>query len=273
MRDAVGHELTARMGLDYQAWRPSIVYLNGRFWGIHNLRERIDSHYLASRHGIDESEVDLVQNTVMAGDLLHWNKVISFLATWNEITLDQRLYQLDELVNVDNLINYVIVEVFLANTDWPLNNVRKWRPRHANGKWQWIPYDLDGILGVLNQSPSENTFRHKVLSFTHVDRAVFIEIIQKILAEEKGRQRFAHRFTTHMQTTLSEEHILRAIDSKQTALMPEMARHIDRWRMDSAAVENEEIEEEWSLPIRNIDEWLAEVQKQTGSPLPLVRKS
>jgi len=261
MRDAVGHELTARMGLDYQAWRPSIVYLNGRFWGIHNLRERIDSHYLASRHGIDESEVDLVQNTVMAGDLLHWNKVISFLATWNEITLDQRLYQLDELVNVDNLINYVIVEVFLANTDWPLNNVRKWRPRHANGKWQWIPYDLDGILGVLNQSPSENTFRHKVLSFTHVDRAVFIEIIQKILAEEKGRQRFAHRFTTHMQTTLSEEHILRAIDSKQTALMPEMARHIDRWRMDPAAGENEEIEEEWSLPIRNIDEWLAEVQK------------
>jgi len=165
------------------------------------------------------------------------------------------------LVNVDNLINYVIVEVFLANTDWPLNNVRKWRPRHANGKWQWIPYDLDGILGVLNQSPSENTFRHKVLSFTHVDRAVFIEIIQKILAEEKGRQRFAHRFTTHMQTTLSEEHILRAIDSKQTALMPEMARHIDRWRMDPAAAENEEIEEEWSLPIRNIDEWLAEVQK------------
>ena len=261
MRDAVGHELTARMGLDYQAWRPSIVYLNGRFWGIHNLRERIDSHYLASRYGIDESEVDLVQNTVMAGDLLHWNKVISFLATWNEITLDQRLYQLEELVNVDNLIDYVIAEVFLANTDWPLNNVRKWRPRHANGKWQWIPYDLDGILGILDQSPSEDTFLQQVLSFTHISRPVFIKIIQKILAEEKGRQRFTHRFTTHMQTTLSEENILQAIDSKESVLMPDMARHIDRWRMDTNDSENKEIHEEWSLPIQSIREWRAEVQK------------
>jgi len=261
MRDAVGHELTAGMGLDYQAWRPSTVYINGQFWGIHNLRERIDSHYLASRYGINESEIDLVQNTVKAGDLLHWNKVISFLATWDVINVDQRLSQLEELVNVDNLIDYVIAEVFLANTDWPLNNVRKWRPRHTNGKWRWIPYDLDGILGVLNQSPSEDTFREKILSFTHLNRAVFIEIIQKILAEEIGRQHFAHRFTTHMQTTLSEELILRAIDSKQTALMPEMARHIDRWRMDPAVTDNKKNEEKWSMPTQNINEWLKEVQK------------
>ena len=261
MRDAVGQELTAQMGLDYQAWRPSIVYLNGRFWGIHNLRERIDSHYIASRHGVSASEIDLVQNSLKAGNLSHWNKVSSIIENWNEINPDQRLSLLEKLVNLDNLMDYVTAQVFLANTDWPINNVRKWRPRHANGKWQWIPYDLDGILGVLNQSPAENTFRDKVLSFTHVHRPVFIEIIQKILAEEKGRQRFTHRFTTHMQTTLSEERILRAIDSKQTVLMPEMARHIDRWRMNPIAPENEKIEEEWSMPIGSIDEWLAEVQK------------
>ncbi len=261
MRDAIGHELAAEMGLDSQAWRPSIVYLNGLYWGIQNLRERIDSHYLASRHAINNSQIDLIQNTVKSGDLLQWNKLTSFFGTWDNINQDQRLSQLGEFVNIDNLIDYVIAQIFLANTDWPLNNVRKWRPRHENGKWQWIPYDLDGILGVLNRSPSEDTFRHKVISLNHVGRPVFIKIIQKILAEEKGRQRFAHRFTTHMQTTLSEDNILRAIDSKQTALMPEMARHIDRWRMDSVAAENEVIHEEWSLPLTGIDDWLAEVQK------------
>ena len=111
MRDAVGHELTARMGLDYQAWRPSIVYLNGRFQGIQNLRERIDSHYLASRHAIDSGQIDLIQTTVKSGDLLQWNKLTSFLGTWDNINPDQRLSQLGEFVNIDNLIDYVIAEV------------------------------------------------------------------------------------------------------------------------------------------------------------------
>ena len=261
MRDAVGHELTARMGLDYQAWRPSIVYLNGRFQGIQNLRERIDSHYLASRHAIDSGQIDLIQTTVKSGDLLQWNKLTSFLGTWDNINPDQRLSQLGEFVNIDNLIDYVIAEVFLSNSDWPHNNVRKWRPRHANGKWRWIPYDLDGILGMEDRSPSENTLLDVVISSSGIHRVKFIEMIQKILDEEKGRSRFAHRFTTHMQTTLSKEHILRAIDSKQATLLPEMARHINRWRMDPVAVENEEIEEEWSMPLTGMDDWLDEVQK------------
>jgi hypothetical protein len=112
-----------------------------------------------------------------------------------------------------------------------------------------------------DRSSSENTLLDVVISSSGIHRVRFIEMIQKILDEEKGRSRFAHRFTTHMQTTLSKEHILRAIDSKQATLLPEMARHINRWQMDPVAVENEEIEEEWSLPLTGMDDWLAEVQK------------
>ena len=85
MRDAVGHELTARMGFEFQAWRPTVVYLNGQFWGIHNLRERIDSHYLSAHTGHHVSEIDLLQHTVKSGDMKHWQQVTAIINAWETL--------------------------------------------------------------------------------------------------------------------------------------------------------------------------------------------
>ena len=45
------------MDIDYQAYRPSILYLNGSYMGIHNIREKIDEHYIESNFGIDKDSM------------------------------------------------------------------------------------------------------------------------------------------------------------------------------------------------------------------------
>ena len=260
MRDAVGHELTARMGFEFQAWRPTVVYLNGQFWGIHNLRERIDGHYLSAHTGYHGSEIDLLQHTVKSGDMKHWQEVTTLINTWDALDPRERIARLEAMVDLDNLMDYIILEVFLDNTDWPRNNVRQWRPRKADGRWRWIPYDLDGILGTSGHNTSFNTLHNSVLHFPE-HPPDFIRMLQKLLTHPRYQQRFVHRFTMHMQDGLSAERVLQAVKTKQIVLEPEMARHIHRWRKDLGAIERGEKEEEWSLPMWDIYDWRAQVSK------------
>ena len=260
MRDAVGHDLTARMGFEFQAWRPTVVYLNGQFWGIHNLRERIDSHYLSSHTGYHESEIDLLQHTVKSGDMKHWQQVNEIVNLWKTLESEERIARLEAMVDIDNLMDYIILEVFLDNTDWPRNNVRQWRPRTADGRWRWIPYDLDGILGTAGHNASFNTLHRSVLHLPG-HSPDFIRVLQKLLTHPRYRQRFIHRFAMHMQGNLSAERILHAVQAKQTALEPEMTRHILRWRKDVDAIAQGEKEGNWSLPLWDIYDWHEQVRK------------
>ncbi|MBN1874423.1 MAG: CotH kinase family protein [Anaerolineae bacterium] len=69
-RDAMIHTSVAHLNFDTQAYRPVIVFLNGEYWGIHNLRERYDEHYLARVYGVDPDNVDLLtgNSNVVEGD-------------------------------------------------------------------------------------------------------------------------------------------------------------------------------------------------------------
>ena len=79
-------------------------------------------------------------------------------------------------------------------------------------------------------------------------------MMQALLKEPRGRERFVHRYTTHMQTTLSRARLLRVIDDKQARLAPEMARHIARWQP------TEHSSPQSALPHRDTGDWLAEVR-------------
>ena len=57
-----------------------------------------------------------------------------------------------ESLDIDNYIDYQIAQMFFANSDWPSNNVKLWRPNNANGKWRWIFYDLDAGLIDYNKN-------------------------------------------------------------------------------------------------------------------------
>jgi len=253
MRDAIGHELTRGMKLDSQAWRPSIVYLNGNYWGIYNLRERIDRHFLASHHSIAPDQIDLLQNGIRAGDMEHWKRVEELFNSSTEKPAGW-MSTLEPFVDLDNLFDYVIAQVFLDNRDWPLNNEQSWRSRNPTGRWRWIPYDLDGILGTSGRRPWVNTLRGKILYFPAKQPPLFVSMMQALLKEPRGRERFVHRYTTHLQTTLSRARLLRVINDKQTLLAPEMARHIARWQPAAHSSPQS------ALPHRSPADWLAEVQ-------------
>lgn len=108
-----------------QAFRPGVAYLNGQYWGIHNLQEHIKMDYLTQHFGLSESEVDLLENDAdtVAGDFDRWNEFTEFLNTHNFVNL-AHYEQLTQRLDLPHFLDYNAFNIIIDNSDWPGNNLR-----------------------------------------------------------------------------------------------------------------------------------------------------
>jgi hypothetical protein len=233
MRDALLAALVEGTGLDVQAYRPAIVFLNGRYWGIHELREKMNEHYLATHHGVDPDSVDLLEGNagVFAGDAAHYRAMLAFLEG-RDLGDPAAYAHLQTLMDVENFIDYQVAQIYCANTDWPGGNIKFWRPRSPGGRWQWLLFDADFGFGRWDY----NSYDHPTLAFAMAEDgpewpnppwSTFL--LRKLLENEGFRQRLANRFADRLNTTFHPERVLAAVSRLQATLEPEMPAHLARW--------------------------------------------
>lgn len=233
LRDAVMHRIIAGLALDRQAYRPTRLFLNGAYWGIHHLRERIDVDYLAENHRIDPDQIDLLQNRhdIVAGDNAHYIAMIDCIEQYG-LRHDGALHYIQTQMNTANFATYYIHEVFFGNTDWPTGNTRFWRPHTPPGRWHWIFYDGDFGLGL------DEPYTHNTLAFA-LDPAgtshnlPWSTFLMRMLLENPGyRDEFINRYADHLNTNLAPSHTLAICNAIAAELQPEIGRHYARYGRD-----------------------------------------
>lgn len=153
LKDASIQEIVKHLKFDTQAYQPAIVFINGEYWGIHNIRERYDKYYLERVYGIDPENIDLlVRNRLIEyGDANHYNETINYITT-NGLSDTVHYNYIKTRVDVDNFMDYQIAEIFAGNRDWPDNNIKYWRlrttefepnaPNGQDGRWRWLMFDV-----------------------------------------------------------------------------------------------------------------------------------
>jgi len=143
IRDAVMQTLVKDLDIDYLEYRPATSFINGEYWGIYNIREKINEHYIANRHGVDPDNIDLLENnmTVIQGDSLSYRQLIDYIST-NDMTTDAAYAYLDSVIDLDECILYLAAQSYYDNMDWPGTNIKFWRERSTPGKWRWILFGL-----------------------------------------------------------------------------------------------------------------------------------
>ena len=128
------------------ASRPITVYINGEYWGIYFLQEAPDEHLIAQIDNVDDDDVNLIGawwGTEENGSNIGFNQMMAFL---NSADLSDSIqYQyLCSLIDIDDFIDYQLFEAFIANRDWPSNNMRCYQ--HDVSLWRWIFYDGDAAF-------------------------------------------------------------------------------------------------------------------------------
>lgn len=149
--DAYHQSLAATADIETQAYRPVVVFINGEYWGLHEMREAIkNSWYHQGYTGIDRVDpgFDLIDDDgVDEGDSIHWDETMDYINSHN-LSNDAEYDYVTTRIDVRNFAEYVIHSAFAGKRDWPDQNESKWRPRTPDGKWRWSQYDMDqGLSG------------------------------------------------------------------------------------------------------------------------------
>lgn len=234
-RDAFLQSLgIGQMDLDYMAYQPTVFYLNGEYWGIQNLREKIDGNYIESNYNIDREDVDLLETweNAIEGDNSAWVTYKNTLATLNPndpATFDF----IDSHIDVQEYINYLVTEIYVANTDWPGNNVKFWRQRSTNGKFRWILWDTDFGFGLYTDQSYPT---HPTLNFATETNGpgwpnppASTLHIRLVLQNPEFRSRFIATLATAMGTTFHPDRINQKLDEFKARIAAEVPYHKQRW--------------------------------------------
>ena len=148
LRDIIAQRtMASHADLDWQAWRPVIVYINGVYKGIENIRERSNEDNIYTNYDGQE-DVDLVENwnDLKEGDMEHLN---AFKAFFNEH--GHTMAEYEKWMDCQEFINLMAMNVYYNNIDFPGNNIVLWRPRTDDGRWRFIAKDVDYTMHLYNQ--------------------------------------------------------------------------------------------------------------------------
>ncbi len=237
-RDPFATSLFREKNLDVQAFRPAIVFINGEYWGIHNIREKLNEDYLADHHGIDKDNVDIISRywrrnypIIIEGDDQAYLDLEDYLT--NHDLGDPECYDyIKTVIDVDNYLDYCVTEIYIANYDWPGNNNKCWQVRTQNGKWRWLTYDLDWSLNSHgNDSYEHNTLEHATDSYSTgwPNPAFTTFLLRKMFESEQFRNDFINRSADYMNTIFLPDTVISKIEKMKQLFEPEMERHITKW--------------------------------------------
>ena len=148
VQDVLAQRVARELDIDALACRQMAVFLNGEYYGIYSLEEVPDEHYLEDHYDVDMDSVNIIEKwfNLDYGDTTHWYELYQWLQE-ADLSLDTNFALINEKIDMNNFIDYLLFELYSFNFDWPTNNVRCWQ--EGNGKWRWIFYDGDACFHYL----------------------------------------------------------------------------------------------------------------------------
>ncbi|MBL4861923.1 MAG: CotH kinase family protein [Crocinitomicaceae bacterium] len=253
IRDAFVHTLSIRAGmlLDERTWRPCVVYLNGEYWGVYEIREKADDH--------DFTDYYFQQDKFNLQYLKTWGP------TWEEYGAPNAQPDWDALVNFilsnnmapgpdfdyvtsqlkwKSLCDYFMFNSYVVNQDWLNWNTAWWRgmdPLGQKKKWRYTLWDMDATFGhYFNYTgipdPTANADPCNAENLPDPGEQGHTDILSKLIDENPAvKQYYVTRYIDLVNTYFSCDYMNQLLDSMVNEIAPEMVGQIAKWGGSVAA--------------------------------------
>ncbi len=215
--------IKGKMDIDYSSYQPTIVFLNGEYWGILNLREKMNEHYVESKYGINSDDISVLENNmeIVSGSTDHYYNLINYINS-HDLSIQSNFDYVNSQMDVYEYLNYYITNTFIDNEDWPHNNNRFWRENNSAGRWRWMLYDTDYSFGLFDFFNGNNLSDISSTDWSH-------DIIRGLMGNQNFKNEFIQRFAAHLNTTFEPNRVVRILDSIAGIIENKMPRHIAKW--------------------------------------------
>lgn len=242
LRDPLNHELFHQLNPAYanSHYQPVEIYINGAFWGLYEMMERQDQHYIASRYF--ENDCHVLERSADAIETNTYNAISGNFDDFNALELFAVTQDLSEASNyefirswmdIPNFVDYQLLEIYSCNKDWLSNNLKMWRPVDQSRPWQWIWWDTDWAYGTMfpadHAYPHWNALEHALSDWGGWTDEVETELLQNLVLNTNFKNYFCTRAADLHNSFLKPSNILETLDSLQAGIEPDMPRQCERW--------------------------------------------
>ncbi|MCH1508377.1 MAG: lamin tail domain-containing protein [Akkermansiaceae bacterium] len=262
IRDGMWNSIAGKLiDAETNAMRPSLVFLNGEYWGIYNIRSRWTAEWFFEKYGISNGEYDHLgyghftsSSTTLGaqeGEVTEWVELLNFIDN-NDINAPADWAFVESRVDLDSFIDFVVSESFANNSSW--NHNREFWKAHAPGsKWRWFLPDMDRTFK--NSEINSNRFNDILNDDALLDR---------IKNQPAFKARLAQRYAAHVATTFEPSRIANIVDTLGGLITAEIPRQTARWSgsfVDGQAGDLQEIKDYTSNRVTSVH---AEISSELG---------
>ena len=234
LRDAViQRTMGQNADLDWQAWRPAAIYINGEYHCLLNIRERSnDDNIFTNYDGLEDIDMMEIaqENSKVVGELKagtedNYDEFVKFYSE-----TDHTLAEYAEWMDWEEYINLMVMNLYFNNQDFPGNNIVMWRPRTEDGKWRWISKDTDFGLGLYGKEATFNTIKwiydpkyDRDRSWANTEEAT--RLFRHLMEDPDFNREFIDHCYIYMGDFLNEKSVCEIFDSMYELVYDELLVH------------------------------------------------
>lgn len=239
IRDRLNQELAENRNFGTQMQTECVLFIDGEFWGLYNITERIDESYVAAHYKVKEKDVICVDsNTALSPEISEmYDKVSDIVRDTDSGDLYDRL---SEVIDMKNYMNYIAVELIIGNADSGDNNTAFWKTRtvdstdpYADGKLRFVIYDTESGQAIYWSSAAEdNNFKTKTITGDWSYSILFAMLKNS----EKARTEFMRIYFDLCNENYRADNVLRRLDELISAYKAPMTETFERFSYESYAL-------------------------------------
>lgn len=253
--DSMAGAILEGSGVDYQRSRQVVVFYNGKYYGIHDMRERFNRHYVESNYGIDAGEVEIIKHLgrdiTGSGltDVANYTTLLQFVAANDFSGENNANYAMVKtMMDVGNFADYMIAEMYDHNGDWPNNNVRAWRSPEQ--PWKFMIYDVDHGFDwewkVDGFGQSVNMFkwvkqggRPAGSCYNNTKGECFHTLYVQLIKNPDFKRLFVNHASVMLSNYLTAENVAKVVDAMASTLVSsETSRDLEKFKQDERYYQN-----------------------------------
>ena len=246
LRDGFAQKLVAdRADLATQAMTQCAVFINGEYWGLYEMIEKLSDYFIETNYGIDKKDVAMIKNGELEeGKQEELDSFNSFCERYSKLDMsnDANYKAVCDFIDVDSFIDHYAAGLYLGTYDWPNRNCAMWRNTgeaiegnpYSDGKWRFISFDYDYTMGKTYadfggvEGYAYDSFRH-MESIDRTEKLAPTNLFLNLLKNKDFRDKFANVYCDYANYVLTPEKANAMADIYERDYTESLANTTVRW--------------------------------------------